>query len=49
MQYKIWMDNFITEETNCYIAWDETQAGELGKYPTHEEAVQALLSYAAQL
>lgn len=49
INYSIWMDNFITESNDCYVAWDETQANELGSFPTHEEAVEAIILYARTL
>jgi hypothetical protein len=45
MHYQEWMNNFLTEEGACYTAWDEIQADQLGTYPTHEEAVEALYSH----
>ena len=44
-----WEHNFITKEGDIYIAWDETQANELGEYNTFEEAVEAIRKYAKTL
>jgi hypothetical protein len=38
-----WMTNYITFNTHyaMWIAWDETQANELGKFFTYQEAISA--------
>jgi rRNA processing protein Krr1/Pno1 len=43
-----WFASFITQE-KWYVAWDETQAGIIGKYKTYEEAKQAIINYAKNL
>ena len=43
-----WMNNFITMEV-VYIAWDETQANELGRFSTRKEAVKSLINHAEYL
>jgi hypothetical protein len=43
-----WKDNFITkEDALTYIVWDETQAWEIGRYATYEEASDAIDKYVA--
>ncbi len=45
-----WIKNFITQaEDGKFIAWDETQANELGRFTTREEAVTACWARAQQL
>jgi hypothetical protein len=47
---KNWKDNFITkEDALTYIAWDETQANEIGRYATWREASDALDEYVKHL
>ena len=45
---KPWMDNFITMEA-VYIAWDETQSDELGRFSTRKEAIKCLINHAEYL
>lgn len=45
-----WTDNFITTTPEGkFVAWDETQADELGTFDSRFEAVQALRRHAKQL
>ena len=46
-----WVDNFITcdPDTQEYIAWDETQATELGTVATKNEAIILCLMRALEL
>lgn len=50
-KYEKWMDNFIKYDRSNgqYIAYDETQAHELGRFPTFTAAVMALESRAKEL
>lgn len=41
-----WIENFITFDNDEYIAWDETEAGELGRFKTKDEAIYNILRYA---
>jgi len=46
-----WMHNFISRDTTTgeYIAWDETQSNEIGRYKNLGPARVALLRYASKL
>jgi hypothetical protein len=44
-----WEKNFISFENNEYIAWDETQAYEIGRTKTLKGAVKLLLVYGLTL
>ena len=43
-----WTTHFIAEH-KCYIAWDETQANEIGRFLSYDEARNAVLEYAKTL
>jgi hypothetical protein len=44
-----WVEKFITYAVGWYIAWDETQANELGRFRSYGEAKAAVLEYAETL
>ena len=46
-----WVGNFITYDmcTKEFVAWDETQANEIGRFNTTVSATQAILEYAKTL
>lgn len=50
-KYEKWMDDFIKYDRNGgqYIVYDETQAHELGRFPTFTAAIMALESHAEKL
>ncbi len=41
----LWAEQFISKEGDKYIAWDETQAYEIGRYERRVEAWDAVVQY----
>lgn len=44
-----WVNNFITKEKDTFVAWDEVQANEIGRFFERDDAVKRVLLHALQL
>ena len=49
-RFPLWGRDFITDlPDGSFEAWDETQAGSLGVFPTYAQAAGAVMAYAKTL
>ena len=44
-----WVDKFLTLEGNLWVAWDETQSVELGRFKKRGRAIAACIARAEEL